>query len=148
MAAYTYPSTSGASNDSSHSQYNSSSDSNLSLSLPYAEPLGMSDAAISEIVDLSISEEKELYEYYLKKKTHVLFVFHVPEQVVDCQLLGLFTRFGALKATVMTHEQTGRSRGFGFVHFATRYAAQIAINSMDGFRIGVKRLRVTFKKDH
>jgi len=108
----------------------------------------MSDAAISEIVDLSISEEKELFEYYHKKKTHVLFVFHVPEHVVDCQLLSLFTQFGALKATVMTHEQTGRSRGFGFVHFATRYAAQMAIHGRDGFRIGVKRLRVTFKKDH
>ena len=85
-------------------------------------------------------------EFYCSKKTHALFVFHIPEILGDLQLFQLFVRFGALNAEIMTHE-TGRSRGFGFVHFATRYQAQIAINAMDGFMIGRKRLRVSFKRD-
>eukprot|EP01083_Nonionella_stella_P154261 496823_1 len=108
----------------------------------------ITDDVIREIVDVSINEEKELYEFYSNKKTHVLFVFHVPEDIVDYQLFQLFMRFGALKATVMTHEHSGRSRGFGFVHFPTRYQAQFAITAMDGYAIGHKRLRVAFKKDN
>ena len=107
----------------------------------------LSDEIIEDIVDYSINEEKEWIEYHLKKRTHVLFVFHIPEELNSVHLFQLFSSFGALKAVVMTHEISGRSRGFGFVHFPTRYMAQIAINRMDGFGIGYKRLRVTFKKE-
>jgi len=104
------------------------------------------EEVIEEIVDQSINEDKEWHEFCADNKTHVLFVFHIPEETNSYQLLELFLPFGAQKAIVMTHEKTGRSRGFGFVHFATRYQGQVAINYMDGFVIGHKRLRVAFKK--
>ena len=110
-----------------------------------SQPL-ITDETIKEIVDCSINEDKELNEFYLNRKTHVLFVFHVPEQLTNADLFQLFARFGALYAVVMKHELTKRSRGFGFIHFPTRYLAQMAINAMDGYSIGHKRLRVTFKK--
>ena len=106
----------------------------------------ITDEAIQDIVDCSIDEDKELNDFYSKNKTHVLFVFHIPEELTSWNLFQLFGGFGALRALVMTHETTGRSRGFGFVHFPTRYLAQVAINAMDGFVIGHKRLRVAFKK--
>lgn len=106
----------------------------------------ITDEFIENIVDCSINEDKDLTDYYSNKKTHVLFVFHIPEQLTSWHLFQLFGNYGALKALVMTHELTGRSRGFGFVHFPSRYLAQSAINAMDGYNIAHKRLRVTFKR--
>ena len=75
-----------------------------------------------------------------------LFVFHLPEDIDDHGLLQLFAPYGAMRSNVMRHE-TGRSRGFGFVHFNTRHEAQIAIDMMNGHQIGRKRLRVSFKRE-
>eukprot|EP01083_Nonionella_stella_P297258 1009603_1 len=76
----------------------------------------------------------------------VLFVFHLPEDMDDNGLLLLFSAFGATQAIVMRHKNTDCSRGFGFVHFRTKQEAQIAIDMMNGYQIGHKRLRVSFKK--
>jgi len=75
-----------------------------------------------------------------------LFVFHLPGDIDDHGLLQLFAPYGAVRSNVMRHE-TGRSRGFGFVHFNTRHEAQSAIDRMNGHHIGQKRLRVSFKRD-
>merc|ERR1712130_750989 len=75
-----------------------------------------------------------------------LFVFHLPEDIDDHGLLQLFAPYGAMRSNVMRHD-TGRSRGFGFVHFNTRHEAQIAIDMMNGHQIGRKRLRVSFKRE-
>ena len=74
-----------------------------------------------------------------------LFVFHVPEDMDDHGLLQLFVPYGAMRCNIMRHD-TGRSRGFGFVHFNTRHEAQIAIDMLNGHQIGRKRLRVSFKR--
>ncbi|ETO35929.1 hypothetical protein RFI_01135 [Reticulomyxa filosa] len=79
-------------------------------------------------------------------KQHALFVFHLPEDIDDHGLLQLFAPYGGIRANVMRHD-TGRSRGFGFVHFNNRNDALIAIEMMNGHQIGRKRLRVSFKKD-
>ena len=121
----------------------------MSMVIPKSSHFGaqlITDQELKDIVDVAISEEREWYEYRNKQKTHVLFVFHIPDYVVDYQLYELFAEVGALSAKVMTHVKTGKSRGFGFVHFATRYQAQVAILVMDGLCIGRKRLRVDFKQ--
>ena len=79
-------------------------------------------------------------------KQYSLFVFHLPEDIDDHGLLQLFAPYGAMRSNVMRHD-TGRSRGFGFVHFNTRHEAQIAIDMMNGHQIGRKRLRVSFKRE-
>ena len=47
----------------------------------------------------------------------------------------------------MVENETGRSRGFGFVSFDNRRSADVAINAMNGYQIGRKRLKVQHKKD-
>jgi CUG-BP- and ETR3-like factor len=42
----------------------------------------------------------------------------------------------------MVENETGRSRGFGFVSFDNRISADNAIKSMNGYQIGRKRLKV------
>eukprot|EP01083_Nonionella_stella_P148164 468588_1 len=76
-------------------------------------------------------------------KQYSLFVFHLPDDIDDHGLLQLFASYGAMRSKVMRHDM-GRSRGFGFVHFNTRHEAQIAIDRMNGHKIGRKRLRVSF----
>ena len=47
----------------------------------------------------------------------------------------------------MVENETGRSRGFGFVSFDNRVSAENAINAMNGYQIGRKRLKVQHKKE-
>ena len=47
----------------------------------------------------------------------------------------------------MVENETGRSRGFGFVSFDNRRSADVAIQAMNGYQIGRKRLKVQHKKE-
>ena len=76
-----------------------------------------------------------------------LFVFHLPPDIDNHGLLHLFRPFGAIQSNVITHDN-GTSRGYGFVQFNSKPEAQIAIDMMNGYQIGKKRLKVTFKKDN
>lgn len=77
-----------------------------------------------------------------------LFVYHLPQSLVDADLETLFSPFGAiLSAKVFIDKVSGESKGFGFVSFATCQSAEAAIVSMSGFQIGTKRLKVQHKKE-
>jgi len=52
-------------------------------------------------------------------------------------------RFGEITyLRVMTDQETGRSRGFGFVEFADEQAAQQCMEEMDGAELGGRNIRV------
>jgi nucleolysin TIA-1/TIAR len=71
-----------------------------------------------------------------------VFVGDLPQEVDDAKLREIFGAFGSvLEARVMTDTQTGRSRGYAFVSFGDRDAAQHAIAQMNGFLLGSKRIR-------
>ncbi|MFT5991460.1 MAG: cold-inducible RNA-binding protein [Flavobacteriales bacterium] len=54
-----------------------------------------------------------------------------------------FDPFGAVEdAVVITDRETGRSRGFGFVTFATAEEATAALEALDGTELDGRRLRV------
>ena len=62
-----------------------------------------------------------------------LFVGNLPWSVDDTKLGELFAGFGEMtSARVITDRETGRSRGFGFVEFATDAEASAAMEAMDG----------------
>jgi len=76
-----------------------------------------------------------------------LFVFHLPDDWADEDLLEYFTPHGTVvSAKVMKELGTGRSRGFGFVSYEDRVSAATAIKKMQGYKILGKRLKVEFKK--
>ena len=59
-----------------------------------------------------------------------------------------FAPFGeVVDAKVVTDRDTGRSRGFGFVTFATAEAAQSARESMDGAQLGGRTIRVDLARE-
>ncbi len=75
-----------------------------------------------------------------------LFVYHLPRDLTDADLATAFAPFGnVLSAKVFIDKRTGESKGFGFVSYDTYESAVEAINGMNGFQIGPKRLKVQHK---
>jgi len=76
-----------------------------------------------------------------------LFVYHLPREYTDADLMSLFSPFGGIvSCKVVTEKQTGESKGFGFVSYETADSATLAIGQMNGFQVaGGRRLKVEVK---
>jgi cold-inducible RNA-binding protein len=62
-----------------------------------------------------------------------LYVGNLPYSANNAQLEEMFAEFGDIvSATVITDKFSGRSKGFGFVEFASEEAAMAAAEAMNG----------------
>jgi len=62
----------------------------------------------------------------------LLYVGNLTDSVSATDLQEWFTPFGSVQsAQIITHRDTGRSRGFGFVEMGTDTQAQAAIQGLD-----------------
>ncbi|XP_035664978.1 CUGBP Elav-like family member 2 isoform X22 [Branchiostoma floridae] len=76
-----------------------------------------------------------------------LFIYHLPQEFGDQDLMQTFMPFGnVISAKVFIDKQTNLSKCFGFVSYDNPVAAQAAIQAMNGFQIGMKRLKVQLKR--
>lgn len=76
-----------------------------------------------------------------------LFIFHVPNEWQQTDLIQAFAPFGELlSARIATEKNTGRNRGFAFVSYENIESAAAAISQMNGFMALNKKLKVTVKK--
>jgi len=76
-----------------------------------------------------------------------LFIYHLPIDLTDADLATAFNPFGnVISAKVYTDRYTGESKGFGFVSYDSIMSAELAIEQMNGFQIGNKRLKVQHKR--
>ena len=77
-----------------------------------------------------------------------LFVGGLSWGTTDEGLNGAFARFGEIaEAKVITDRDTGRSRGFGFVTFASDEMAASAITEMDGSELDGRTIKVNEAED-
>eukprot|EP00899_Mesostigma_viride_P002168 jgi/Mesvir1/11952/Mv00280-RA.1 len=77
-----------------------------------------------------------------------LFIYHIPQEFTDPDLKTTFSPFGnVVSAKVFVDKNTGISKCFGFVSFDNAASAQAAIQTMNGFAIGGKRLKVQLKRE-
>lgn len=75
-----------------------------------------------------------------------LFIYHLPVSITDSDLKTLFTACGNIvSAKVFIDKQTGKSKGFGFVSYDSAASAQLAIETMNGFKVDNKVLKVTME---
>lgn len=77
-----------------------------------------------------------------------LFVGSLAWETTDASLRAAFENFGDVEeAVVITDRETGQSRGFGFVRFATDDAAAAAMQAMNGASLDGRTLRVDFAQE-
>ncbi|XP_015429755.1 PREDICTED: CUGBP Elav-like family member 2 isoform X2 [Dufourea novaeangliae] len=76
-----------------------------------------------------------------------LFIYHLPQEFSDTDLVTTFLPFGnVISAKVFIDKQTQLSKCFGFVSYDNAASAQAAIQAMNGFQVGMKRLKVQLKR--
>lgn len=77
-----------------------------------------------------------------------LFIMHLPLEWTDNDLYSYFASYGNIvSAKVYIDKATGLSKCFGFVSYDNPQSAQYAIQYMDSFQVGGKRLRVSLKRE-
>ncbi|XP_066307919.1 RNA-binding protein BRN1-like isoform X1 [Miscanthus floridulus] len=78
-----------------------------------------------------------------------LFIYHIPQDYGDQELSSAFQSFGrVLSAKVFVDKATGVSKCFGFVSYDSPASAQAAINRMNGYQLGGKKLKVQLKREN
>jgi len=75
-----------------------------------------------------------------------LFVYNIPNYMDDLQLAALFQPFGTvISSSVFRDKVTTQSKGFGFVSYDNPDSAAAAINTMNGFPVDDRKLKVQIK---
>ncbi|KAI3941379.1 hypothetical protein MKW92_022189 [Papaver armeniacum] len=74
-----------------------------------------------------------------------LFVGSLSYSTDDYSLKEAFSTFGeVLEAKVITDRENGKSRGFGFVNYASEESASAAITGMDGKELAGRTIHVSY----
>eukprot|EP01068_Selenidium_serpulae_P007227 Selendium_serpulae@DN4651_c0_g1_i1.p1 len=75
-----------------------------------------------------------------------VFVFHLPPEWNEDMLRRLFNPFGNIMSVKVVQRPDGSSKGYGFVCFYESASAKKAVEDMNDFYVGGKRLKVSLKK--
>lgn len=73
-----------------------------------------------------------------------LFVGGLPYSTTDDELADAFAAFGTVtSATVVKDRETGRSKGFGFVEFASDDESKAAVDGLNSKELGGRTITVS-----
>jgi RNA recognition motif-containing protein len=77
-----------------------------------------------------------------------LFIYFVPSHMTSDELRNLFSAYGTVThVNIPRNNANGETRGFGFCTMSTKEEAQWAMDRMQGYEVGGKRLKISFKKE-
>lgn len=72
-----------------------------------------------------------------------LMILNLPRDFKEQALAEMFKAYGNIKdCTLVIDENTGKSKGFGFVEMALAHEAEAAIKNLHGSKVGKSRIRV------
>jgi len=77
-----------------------------------------------------------------KNATGNIFVKNLDPNIDNKALYDTFSLFGNILSCKVSADASGKSRGYGFVHFESEEAAKTAISKVDGMQIGEKTVSV------
>jgi RNA recognition motif-containing protein len=75
-----------------------------------------------------------------------LFVFNLEKDADDNLLYNLFCPYGQVTNVKVVKDQNNVGKGYGFVNMQDYSQAQLAVQSLNGYRLGEKQLQVSFKQ--
>ncbi|GBM48490.1 ELAV-like protein 2 [Araneus ventricosus] len=76
-----------------------------------------------------------------------LIVNYLPQMLSDNEFKNLFQSIGPLKAAkIVRHKATGYSYGFGFIEYSRDADAARAIETLNGFQLQNKRIKVAYSR--
>eukprot|EP01071_Lankesteria_metandrocarpae_P006890 Lankesteria_metandrocarpae@DN4516_c1_g1_i1.p1 len=82
-----------------------------------------------------------------KSGTGNIFVKNLDRNIDNKALYDTFSLFGNILSCKVSQDESGKSRGFGFVHYESDEHAQTAVHKVNGMQIGTKTVYVgPFKK--
>jgi RNA recognition motif-containing protein len=77
-----------------------------------------------------------------------LYIGNLSYSTTEEKLQATFSPFGAISSVhLVADKETGRSRGFAFVEFATEEEAQAAIKGLNGQEVDGRQLRVNVAEE-
>ena len=105
---------------------------------PSAAPASLPEVKLEDVV-IGVPSQSRRADFGPVK----LFVGGLSPETTSADLRAAFAKFGELlDVAVITERATRRSRGFGFVSYATSVAADAAVKEMNGVELDGRTMRV------
>lgn len=80
------------------------------------------------------------------KAEDVLFIGNLPYSILDTEFHQLAAEFGPVSSAIVVRDERERSRGFGFVRYSTKEAAEQAQQIFDGKEVEGRLVRASFAR--
>ncbi|KAJ3098161.1 Protein phosphatase PP2A regulatory subunit B [Phlyctochytrium planicorne] len=113
------------------------------------------DAAIKHVNGMLLNDKMVFVGHHIPKKERMskieemrskytnIYVKNLDESVTDEELREMFSKFGSVTSAIIQRDESGQSKGFGFVNFGNHEEARIAAEDMHEKEVNGKQLFVT-----
>ncbi|KAJ5629121.1 hypothetical protein N7528_002778 [Penicillium herquei] len=110
--------------------------------------------AIKHVNGMLLNDKKVFVGHHISKKDRQskfeemkanytnIYVKNVDQEITDEEFRVMFEKFGEITSATLSHDQEGKSRGFGFVNYSTHESAQAAVEEMNEKDVKTQKLYV------
>lgn len=113
------------------------------------------EAAINNVNGMLLNDREVFVGFHISRKERSskieeqknnytnIYVKNLSEETTDEEFKELFSKYGEMVSCVIQHDDTGKSRGFGFINFAKHESAKAAVDAMNDYEVKGKKLYVS-----